>query len=734
MTRPYCGSNVAEARRLLILFAVAGLLALIGALGRAPSALASCPNEAIRTEQHSTFLPDCRAYEQASPADKNGADAIPFSVHTRAAADGNALSFESLNGFGDIRGTGIIAYYFARRTGNGWITHAISPEVTNGSLGTDASTGAPFYDGPFSEDFEKGVVSSLQSLPDTPASVENNTNIYLRDDLGVMGSGHYELISRCPLCEETGEPLPPHNFQPAAIGAFRPIMSGATPDLAHIAFQSIVNLTADAPAQSPVCGDQTQFSPQFCGLRLYQWDHGVVRLASILPNGEPADSAFAATNALFSETHTPHAVSDGSDGHIRLFFTQPTDGEGHTFNEAGPLALTGVESGNLFVRVDGSETMQLNLSERTEPTAFAPAQYLEASKNGERVFLMTSQALTNDARQGVRQIYMYDTTKPPASPDNLTLISSPGESMVGTLGVSGDGSYVYMLGSKGVDLWHDGTLKTFSSYQSAQGFQTWLLTDGVRFMARLRESRVTDDGRYLVWPITQRIGLGYYKELYVYAADTARIACASCPPDGVTPRAVEQDDETTNQAANFIGPGGGSSSYENRALSDDGRYVFFNSPDALVERDTDGKIDAYEYDTRTREVSILSSGTREFDSYFVEADREGRNVFIATRDQLSGWDNDKAYDLYDARTGGGYPEPLPEPADCSGESCQGSQSAAPPPPLAGSNLQGSGNPKPSLRPKPCPKGQHRVKRHGKSRCVKSRHKHRAANDSRRPGR
>src|ERR1035437_2410202 len=54
-----------------VLLALAGaLLALL--LSAAGASAAACPNEAIRTEQGSGYLPNCRAYEMVSPVEKNG--------------------------------------------------------------------------------------------------------------------------------------------------------------------------------------------------------------------------------------------------------------------------------------------------------------------------------------------------------------------------------------------------------------------------------------------------------------------------------------------------------------------------------------------------------------------------------------------------------------------------------------------------------------------------------------
>jgi hypothetical protein len=92
-----------------------------------------------------------------------------------------------------------------------------------------------------------------------------------------------------------------------------------------------------------------------------------------------------------------------------------------------------------------------------------------------------------------------------------------------------------------------------------------------------------------------------------------------------------------------------------------------------------------------------------------------------TRERLVGWDVDQNYDLYDARVGGGLPDPIPPQPPCAGESCQGSL-GTPPNDLnsASSNFHGSGNP--------------RARKHHKKKHHKKRHHKRHTNSNRRPTR
>ena len=64
-------------------------------------------------------------------------------------------------------------------------------------------------------------------------------------------------------------------------------------------------------------------------------------------------------------------------------------------------------------------------------------------------------------------------------------------------------------------------------------------------------------------------------------------------------------------------------------------------------------------------VYLVSSGTSADPSFYLDNDESGENVFFTTRAGLVKGDTDESYDVYDARVGGGFPEPAP-PAECAG--------------------------------------------------------------------
>lgn len=393
---------------------------------------AACPNEARRTEQHTqSLLPDCRAWEIVSPPDKNGANVISDPAVTRGAADGNALSFEALGGFGDTEGTDVGAEYIAERSGeaepggSGWSTHGITPDqLSNNGQGALDQFHAQ-YQGDLSPDLSRGVLLGFTPRTNDP-DVAEVPNLYRRSNLLQAGPGSYDLLTACPLCAETSTPLP---SLPTSITAalFQPKLAWATPDFGRVLFESRQPLTADTPA-SPGCEPAT--SPrveELCRIHVYEAGPAGVSLLGRVPvrpatecddSGAPAcapaDLSLAGMGTGVGTENTPNlaldALSDGSDGHSRAFFTQPTNAAGQTSEEEGNSPeINKSREGRIFMRVDGHRTVQIDATERTSPVAFKPSTFLEASRDGERAFFMTKAALTDlSPSNTAMKLYMYD--------------------------------------------------------------------------------------------------------------------------------------------------------------------------------------------------------------------------------------------------------------------------------------------------------------------------------------
>jgi hypothetical protein len=682
-----------------------------------------------RSAARGAQLPDGRAYEMVSPPQKNGGDVMTNSQRIRAATGGDAIGFASLSGFGDVHGMGQATDYVAVRDDrpgtNGWTTHGITPTQAPLTVLTAINGFDPLYMGDYSDDLSKGVFRAWSPLTDTPL-VQDVVNLYARSDLLSPGAGSYQLVTDCPGCTS---PL-------TDLGS-KPWLAGTSSDFGHIVFESANQLTIDATPGVP---------------NLYEWDHGVVRLAGILPDGAcgsppcPASQSQAGRGAS-NLIYTPHTISaDGS----RIIFTDPSTGTDGT-------------DGTLYLRTDHAVTVQINASERTppDPGGSQPATYWDASTDGSRIFFTSGEALTDDAPvNGDRKLYRYDVT-PDAQGHHLTFISkdqepsdnaSTSDNVAGAIGASADGRAVYFIGASGqlvsgaptteipgaddrLYVWRDGTLSYVGALPAEDEKQDIFV--GTSWGLNVKLARVAPDGRSLLFMSTSGAGLTGYdhglcpdnglasgacRELYAYRADaTPHLQCASCNPSGAA---------ATTDASDVVRTASGAAttaSHLNHPLSDDGRWVFFSTAEALVPEDTNGTSDAYEFDTQTGTVHLLSTGKDLSPSYFAEASASGRDAFILTRQRLTGWDIDGGYDLYDARVGGGFPEP-PLTVPCSGEACRGA-AVEPPPPFAPASqaIHGTGNVK-AAKPRHrkhrgCRRGFVRKRVHGRVRCVR-RHHHR----------
>ena len=197
--------------------------------------------------------------------------------------------------------------------------------------------------------------------------------------------------------------------------------------------------------------------------------------------------------------------------------------------------------------------------------------------------------------------------------------------------------------------------------------------------------------------------------------------CASCNPTGARPEGTYETGDYEEklvdyptiwrnrwQAANIPGwdseePHFGRYLAQSRYLSDNGR-LFFNSSDALVPGDVNGKEDVYEYEPEgvgscqganhgqnTGDVfdeaaggcmALISSGTSGEESAFMDASETGGDVFFMTLTRLAAQDYDTSLDVYDAHecteAAPCAPAPALVPPPCStGDACKAAPTPQP---------------------------------------------------------
>lgn len=650
------------------------------------------------------FLPDCRAWEMVSPPDKNGGNVLLYSNRIRLATDGSATMFASKTPFGEGIAAGVASEHLSLRSSSGWSTHGVMPPQPPATIPLLISGLDPNYENDVSPDDEKGVLLAWKALNEEDPNVDEVANLYLREDLRSGGGGTYRLVTRCPLCGEKEVALPGSLIQE------RPYLIGATPDFTHILFESTLNLAKGPGGQEP----------KGTGYKLYEWAEGAVTLVGILPNGKAAAESAAGSGPEPEYHKINHAVIS-ADG-TKVFFTEAVKSRG---------------GGNLYMRLDGEETVQLNVPEPGAPVEPAqPARYSDASSDGSRVFFTSNQSLTSDSPPGPGEmkLYVYDTDLPPSSPNNLTYIDTVGS----VIGASEDGSTVYFwrgtqnvpgappvaASTRAVFVWRSGNVRYLASPLDRDEARS-----GYEAFNAVKWTRISPDG-VLLFRASNRIGLTGQNQrnpavpacnatggepgasgctqLYVYAPATDSLQCVSCARSGSVPVGRTLIEFTAEEAGTTL-EGTPASSHLGRGISDDGRYAFFSSFSPLVPDDTNGTFDAYEFDLRTSEVHLLSSGTDPEPSFFADASANGSDSLVITHQKLSAWDTDAAYDLYDARVDGGVPEPRPRPAPCEGESCRPPVSPAPPPePASSASFAGPGNGKHPRRPRKRHRHHHRA--------------------------
>ena len=191
------------------------------------------------------------------------------------------------------------------------------------------------------------------------------------------------------------------------------------------------------------------------------------------------------------------------------------------------------------------------------------------------------------------------------------------------------------------------------------------------------------NGRYALFATRQETlnpsyDSGRYRMIYRYDSSTGEVDCASCIPTEARP----------GFDAALPGRGSGITN---------GGAAFFNSLDALVPRDTNQKLDAYEWAPPKAGVggcdlsfgcqALISTGYSSFPSSLLNVTDDGTDAFFFTREVLVPDDhNGQTMKIYDARAGGGFFKLPASPPCAASDECHGpSSQAAPPLSISGSH-------------------------------------------------
>jgi len=626
-------------------------------------------------------LPDARAWELVSPAQKNGGQVLPADPSIgsclfagcklgltlthfpmQSAPDGEAVAFQGTN-FG-IGGSAVENLYLARRGAGGWSTADPTPALLAKSTGYQGLTPT----------LERATLATQSPTltADAPVGYEN---LYTQS-LGEPSALSALLVS-----------APPNRSS----AEFRLTFAGASSDGQRIIFAANDALTGpSSSAPEAVDGGAGKSN-------LYEWHEGQLALVNVAPG-----NASTQPGAVLAPPSANPISADGS----RIFWSD--------------------QSGQVYLRIGGTETRSIE--------GLDNGRFLVAATDGSKALLsdgclydVAATACTdltegNGGFEGVvgqssdlTHVYFVDSEVLDGSPNSKGEAAEAGAHNLYAWQAGDPARFVARLDSE-----DNGTESTGgvggADWANIPANRTAEASPNGRYLAFVSVRALT--GRDNVGPCQQISGTETFlqtpcSEAFVYDSEADSLACASCSPSGAPPlgRTILRRIHST-----FV--------QQSRYLTDSGR-LYFDSQDSLSPFDTnEGFEDVYQWqpqgvgdcDSAFAEggcVALLSAGREDFDSNFVAADESGANVFFTTRDRLVGADTDQLIDLYDARVGGGFEEEGNATPQCQGEACQPS-SAPSPETIPGSlGVPGGGN----YKPPKCGKGK--VRRGGK--CVAKKH-------------
>jgi phosphodiesterase/alkaline phosphatase D-like protein len=637
------------------------------------------PEQTFTTQQQAgTFaLPDNRAWEMVTPPDKQGAavDALAREGGLIITSDGgNALTYVVSGALGqEVQGNRSpeSQQVLATRSGGGWRSRDIAtPSSEPKGL---AGGNAPEYQF-FNTSLSAALDEPAEPGPAPPlAPGVTQATPYLRDN----PSGTF-----LPLVTET-------NTQAGTQFGGRVRFLSATPDLSHIVIASVVALTGVESSRG-----------------LYEWSGGQLRYVSVLPNGLAPSGE---VELGFFNRVLAHAISDDgsrivwsqkteNSGRGRLYMRDVTRGQTIRIDRAQGAEEPAASSAQFqTASSDGTRVFFTDKQRLTPDSTAEPAQ--AQATGGPDLYLCNMVEVAGKVRCNLQDLTVDHNQNEHASVQNFVF------------GASEDGTTLYIVAQGALagntngngetaqpgknnlyELHYDGSqwITTFIATLSSEDGPEW---EGSHLAdTAFLTARVSPNGRYLAFmsaaPLTgydnvdaNPVAKGARdEEVFLYDSTTASLRCVSCNPSGARPTGVLDTSHTTEGLGLLVDrrkvwaevgnehwlagniPGWTaqtltSALFQSRYLSDEGR-LYFNSPDNLVPAAMNGKEDVYEYEPSGVGscvsatggcVSLISGGSSDHESSFVEATPDGSNVFFVTEAQLLPQDTDTAFDIYDAR-------------------------------------------------------------------------------------
>jgi hypothetical protein len=310
-----------------------------------------------------------------------------------------------------------------------------------------------------------------------------------------------------------------------------------------------------------------------------------------------------------------------------------------------------------------------------EPDAAADLRGM--SDDGSRVYFSTTGKLVPEDTGGADLYVWDDGTLERLTEGNFPTVNGP----QGASQPTEDGSAIWFrttgpIGSEGeagkANYWvWDGELRFARAFGTAQPpYLFWRIEN---------TGEASADGSTFVFATNYDFdtgaGLGQRR---IFRLDrSGDVQCVSCPSGG----------SPSSSAALGLSLRGFDHAWKPR-VSADGRIVVFETQDALVPEDTNGRIDVYAWEDGRH--TLISSGTEPTDALFKGMTPDASTIFFSSHGALLPGTTDTYRKLYASRVGGGFPVAR-APEGC-GAGCQGPLSPPPALPVAASvTFSGPGN-------------------------------------------
>jgi hypothetical protein len=634
----------------------------------------NCPNGYTRQLTRASYLPDCRAYELVSPGSAGGIRLYPGDVtqdllfyvigtphvKTEASNLGTATSparFSYLGLSGALEGTNppnsLIDSYTATRTPSGWVS---SYWGLRGDEALEAGGGR--CDLAMETCIDYRAAALFLSDPDQASNAP-----FVWDS-----EGH--SLGRWPTNVNT---IPEGT---KFIGDDEPSL-----DFKHYVFSSVnVPFTDDGVTGAPGSAYDNDV------------ENGTVTKISVLQNG----------------LDIPAGSSGSSEEFIKLAAVS-TDGSHILMTTPG---VGGENKVNLYMRVNDAVTYPI-------AAGMEGIQFVGMTSDGSKVVFLSPDHVTADDTDdsSSNDLYVWEEAT-----NEITRVSQgngagnsdecqPAEGSLCSVApleterpdsddpIASSSGDVYFYSPEQLDSNNPGVPNEKNLYVYRNGAVKYVATlDPGTKINRIQISPTGDHAAFITDSRLTSYDNQGWREMYTFNPETGVIRCVSCIPTGEPPTVLRPPEELPG-GFNFnperLEPSKDvTASQSGRFMSDDGRTVFATS-DALVESDTDGLVDVYEFGGGR--PNLISSGTAHSDllpsnRFFpgeytgVEAiSHSGVDIYFTTYDTLAPDEdrNGEFLKFYDARTNGGFVPPPAHLPCVAADECHGPENAGPAPAAIG---------------------------------------------------